>query len=244
MAIGSALTIAVFLAWQFYGYLQFKKKVEPFEIFPYIKDHMRRYDTLLKEAEERGYGPESIRGVVVERALALAFALEMCTEDPVRQRPRELGPLPRFHKSMPYYGMEKIEDQETLVLLNPVPAITRPLPQVNAPSNGRKPADTERLHEILITVNVSGEDLERTADEKSSTPKEAGAIDPTRSMWDEVRWRSGMVIDKLYAIGMFEKDKRVMVIIMARDDLRAYTYSDGCFERIIIDEPHTSGVSR
>ncbi|KAI3322520.1 hypothetical protein HD806DRAFT_500307 [Xylariaceae sp. AK1471] len=235
MAIGSILTIAVYLTYEFYVYRQIMKEMKEDEVLGRtLNELLFHYAELLDKAEANGDDAEKIRALVMERAKAVAL---LSVDQGHQGEPVEdLGPLPRLPEGQALHGKEKIEDEDTLVLFPPQPDAEE---LAKLDKEARKRGEGERteqpVYTVFIAINAFSEDLGLPGPGKEREMPKSGAIDSGEFKFGEVLVRSGFMIDGLCSAGTLEPDRRALVTILLRDDVWVYTYRQGTFERVRAD---------
>jgi hypothetical protein len=231
MAIGSILTIAAYLAYEVYEYRQIAKEIkEDEESSRKMVDIILRYQQLVKEALLRGDNEDQIRDLIMERARAMARMASYGAEDIT-----DLGPLPRIPEGHRLYGSEKINDQETLVLMPPQPS-PEELKEFDIEAKrsglGERVID-DPVYTVLVTVNATAEDLGVQDDDKEKDSMMGVPVNPNESKFNEVLWRTGFMIDELCRKGTLEADRSTMVMFLLRDDVCMYTYRKGSYQLVV-----------
>ncbi|KAI8953219.1 hypothetical protein F4801DRAFT_537845 [Xylaria longipes] len=202
MAIGSALTIAVYIAYILHESRQTAQDERDVSaVDNEIGELIDHYDKLLTRAEAEDDGsPESaehIHGVLKERAIAIMRWLQTWEEMPVE----DLGPLPRFPEGHKDHGSEMVEDRDIVVLKPPPP-----------PKEKLEDIDPEEkaftiIHEMVVVVNHSTEDL--------------GISNP---MFYEIGCRLAIMMDNLCRVGTLDPDSPTLVMFCFRDRGEDYIY--------------------
>jgi hypothetical protein len=232
MAIGSILTIAVYLTYEYYVYRQMMKEMKEDEVLAgTLHEILSHYAELMDKAEADGAGTEKIRELFMERAKAVA--LLSVSQNHEGESVEDLGSLPRLPEGQALHGKEKIEDEDTLVLLPPQPNAEE---LAKLDKEARKYGEGDRtedpVYAVFVAINAFTADLGIPGPGNDRGPPSNGVIDPEEFRFGEVLIRSGFMIDGLCERGTLEPDRWTLVTFLMRDDVWVYAYRQGTFERV------------
>ncbi|KAI1133487.1 hypothetical protein F5Y10DRAFT_89021 [Nemania abortiva] len=230
MAIGSALTIVLYLTYELYNFRQTVKEIEEeakeeAKIMHDIERIYFHYDQLLKETEA-DHSPERaerIRSLCVERALIIIFASifkhlkdQFTIED--------LGPLPRLPEAHEFHDSEKIKDEDTLVLMLPPPPPSAEeldkRAKERALENGLQPMGGL----LVVSINASTQDL-------GSHHWLSGQNDLSDFTSREIIHRLRFMLDNLCKEGKLKPDRSTFITLILRDTVYTLTYMEGSLSR-------------
>ncbi|KAI0857567.1 hypothetical protein F4860DRAFT_355362 [Xylaria cubensis] len=211
IAIGSALTIAAYLAYSFYYSRQLAE--EDMEFAKEAIEIYSRYEKLLGKAEMDGDGsPESakeINRILHGRMLSLLNVGRPDKADTLIIE--NMGSLPRFPEGHQHHGSEMVKDHDTSVYK------IAPVSKEEFAIWGIK--FTERVfRSIIVTIN---DNIKNT---------DIDYLDPGSSSRDsqkllEIGFRSAIMMDNLTQAGELDPDKPTLITFMFRDGKQTYLFA-------------------
>ncbi|KAI0811906.1 hypothetical protein GGR55DRAFT_639619 [Xylaria sp. FL0064] len=231
MAIGSALTIIAYLAYESYDYWQRTKEVEEEEeVRTNVDALLSQYDRLLQKVLQGDDGSpertEEIRALLKERTIALTRAI--IPKDSPDQSVTEVGPLPRLpedHKCQ-CREVQRLEDGDTLMLIPPQPS-------------GRELEETKKREadpslrlvagKAVVAINAFARDIAASEPGKRIT-------DPGASKLHEILCRSALMLNKLSNEGIMD-DVPIWVTVFLWDDMFFFIYDKGNVSLVAEDLP-------
>ncbi|RWA05463.1 hypothetical protein EKO27_g9647 [Xylaria grammica] len=226
MAIGSILTIAVFLGvdyWCVWGEEEMEEEVEEGNgIGDEIYIIFTHYNRLLEGAEASDDGSlesaEKIKNLFRERAIALIHATSS-KKDLEDSSIKDLGQLPRLPEGREcneYDGVQKIKDEDTLIFLLPQSAVSEMRKKTAADlrrgSTSRSPVP---VHNIVIAINAfTGSPMTGGFTRR---PNDAGTFPVP-----ELMCRTAFMLENLHKEGVLTGPPTTIVTVFLRDQIGSF----------------------
>ncbi|KAI0450297.1 hypothetical protein F5B21DRAFT_491574 [Xylaria acuta] len=213
MAIGSALTIAVYLAYIFYCSRQMLVLQDMERNF--TKEELEivlHYEKILRKAEAEDDGsPESaekIRRIFKERTIAILYMAKEDKDDTIID---EFGPLLRFPEGHKEHGSERVKGEDILVLMPPIPS--------EEEMADIKPEDKVMGIDYLVIVAVNDFEENLGIDDGNIVISHQ-----THPKLNEIWCRLVIMIDNLYQKGTLDPDKPTIITFFLRDGMPSFIY--------------------
>ncbi|KAI0189624.1 hypothetical protein EV127DRAFT_432274 [Xylaria flabelliformis] len=214
VAIGSALTIAAYIAYLFYYSRQLAEE-DMVKFAKEVNEICSRYEKLLRKAEMDDDGsPESakeIDRILQERMLDLLNVERPNKSDTIVIE--SVGSLPRFPEGHEQHGSEMVtgEDHYSSVYMLP------PISKEELATLG--PEDTEKVifRSVIITINDTMKNLGIDSLDSESPGRDY-------PKFGELWLRSAIMMDGLVQAGELDPDRPTMITFFFRDGKRTYVY--------------------